>query len=136
MDARDMAALDARGTKESGGLMACPNCQDWRDDGLCQACVQDGYQEAGCGCLEAPDGTLQPCGTTHRACDSGRSDACTGLATGQLTVPYLREPLDLCAACEALERTEMENGEPSDDQVANGPGMEGGIRYDRCWEQR
>jgi hypothetical protein len=83
------------------------------DDGLCPNCVALGFEEAGCGCVTTPAGELHPCGTKHRACDSGRTSACSGLATEQLAVPYLRSPLDLCAECAAFERKVQADG-PSD----------------------
>ena len=40
-----------------------------------------------------------------------------------------------CPACIAHDRRRVEDG-PSDNQVMNGHGIEGGISYNRTWEQR
>jgi hypothetical protein len=96
------------------------------DTGLCPDCVRDGYEEAGCGCVTTPAGELSPCGTKHRACDSGRTSECSGLATEQLAVPYLKDVLHLCAECAAFERQQLADG-PREDR---GLHSEGGVRYD------
>lgn len=49
--------------------MSCPVCNDHRGDGVCTACIQAGHDQLACGCVEHPDGTLQPCSLAHALCE-------------------------------------------------------------------
>lgn len=74
-------------------MSGCPICGDYRDDGLCPRCVQEGYDEAMCGCLLLHRRVIRPCSPDHTLCEQCQENR-------------RERGHDLCGPCEIDEERE------------------------------